>query len=57
MSGALVAPGARCPYGPGVRRAPWPSKGALALDCSFHAVEDRLAFPDTRGIRADLLAQ
>nr|BFF17217.1 hypothetical protein GCM10025730_07380 [Promicromonospora thailandica] len=25
----------------------WPSKGALALDGYFHAVQDRLAFPDT----------
>jgi AcrR family transcriptional regulator len=35
----------------------WPSKGALALDGYFHAVEDTLAFPDTGDIRADLLTQ
>ncbi|GAA2683307.1 TetR/AcrR family transcriptional regulator C-terminal ligand-binding domain-containing protein [Streptomyces anthocyanicus] len=35
----------------------WPSKGALALDGYFHAVEDTLAFPDTGDVRADLLAQ
>ncbi|MFF9623612.1 TetR/AcrR family transcriptional regulator C-terminal ligand-binding domain-containing protein [Streptomyces griseosporeus] len=35
----------------------WPSKGALALDGYFHAVEETLAFPDTGDIRADLLAQ
>ncbi|MER5793720.1 TetR/AcrR family transcriptional regulator C-terminal ligand-binding domain-containing protein [Streptomyces sp. NPDC001980] len=35
----------------------WPSRGALALDGYFHAVEDTLAFPDTGDIRADLLAQ
>ncbi|WP_040801268.1 TetR/AcrR family transcriptional regulator [Nocardia higoensis] len=35
----------------------WPSKGALALDGYFHAVEERLAFPDTGDIRTDLLAQ
>jgi AcrR family transcriptional regulator len=35
----------------------WPSKGALALDGYFHAVEPTLAFPDTGDIRADLLSQ
>ncbi len=35
----------------------WPSKGALALDGYFHAVEPTLAFPDTGDIRADLTAQ
>ncbi|MER6347647.1 TetR/AcrR family transcriptional regulator C-terminal ligand-binding domain-containing protein [Streptomyces sp. NPDC001595] len=35
----------------------WPSRGALALDGHFHAVESTLAFPDTGDIRADLLAQ
>jgi AcrR family transcriptional regulator len=35
----------------------WPSKGALALDGYFHAVEQTLAFPDTGDVRADLLAQ
>jgi AcrR family transcriptional regulator len=35
----------------------WPSKGALALDGYFHAVEPALAFPDTGDIRADLTAQ
>jgi AcrR family transcriptional regulator len=35
----------------------WESKGALALDGYFHAVEDRLAFPDTGVIGDDLLAQ
>lgn len=35
----------------------WPSKGALALDGYFHAVQDTLAFPDTGDIRADLIAQ
>ncbi|MEV7323993.1 TetR/AcrR family transcriptional regulator [Streptomyces sp. NPDC093970] len=35
----------------------WPSRGALALDGYFHAVEDTLAFPDTGDVRADLLAQ
>ncbi|MGY0387291.1 TetR/AcrR family transcriptional regulator [Nocardioides sp. WG-D5] len=35
----------------------WPSRGALALDGYFHAVEDTLAFPDTGDIRADLLSQ
>src|SRR3954451_20188605 len=34
-----------------------PSKGALALDGYFHAVEETLAFPDTGDIRADLLTQ
>ncbi|WP_330342194.1 TetR/AcrR family transcriptional regulator [Streptomyces sp. NBC_00557] len=35
----------------------WPSKGALALDGYFHAVEQTLAFEDTGDIRADLLSQ
>ncbi|WP_426241464.1 TetR/AcrR family transcriptional regulator C-terminal ligand-binding domain-containing protein [Nocardioides sp. LHG3406-4] len=35
----------------------WPSRGALALDGYFHAVEDSLAFPDTGDIRTDLLTQ
>jgi AcrR family transcriptional regulator len=35
----------------------WPSKGALALDGYFHAVEETLAFHDTGDIRADLLSQ
>ncbi|QCB92454.1 TetR/AcrR family transcriptional regulator [Cellulomonas shaoxiangyii] len=35
----------------------WPSKGALALDGYFHAVEEPLAFADTGDIRADLTSQ
>ncbi|MFI7616603.1 TetR/AcrR family transcriptional regulator [Nonomuraea terrae] len=35
----------------------WPSKGALALDGYFHAVEPTLAFDDTGDIEADLTAQ
>lgn len=35
----------------------WPSRGALALDGYFHAVEPTLAFHDTADIRADLTAQ
>jgi AcrR family transcriptional regulator len=35
----------------------WPSRGALALDGYFHAVEATLAFDDTGDIRADLLSQ
>lgn len=35
----------------------WPSKGALALDGYFHAVEETLAFADTGDLRADLLDQ
>lgn len=35
----------------------WPSKGALALDGYFAAVEPALAFPDTGDIEADLRAQ
>ncbi len=35
----------------------WPSIGALALDGYFHAVQEKLAFPDTGDIRADLLTQ
>lgn len=35
----------------------WPSKGALALDGYFHAVQPALAFHDTGDIRADLVDQ
>ncbi|MFF5185973.1 TetR/AcrR family transcriptional regulator [Streptomyces sp. NPDC000345] len=35
----------------------WPSKGALALDGYFHAVESALAFPDSGDLEADLTAQ
>lgn len=35
----------------------WPSKGALALEAYFHAVEQQLAFPDTGDIAADLTTQ
>ncbi len=35
----------------------WPSKGALALDGYFHAVEQTLAFHDTGDIRTDLTSQ
>lgn len=35
----------------------WPSRGALALDGYFHAVEETLAFPDTGDVRADLISQ
>jgi AcrR family transcriptional regulator len=35
----------------------WPSKGALALDGYFTAMEPELAFPDTGDIRADLRSQ
>ncbi|MFH8387695.1 TetR/AcrR family transcriptional regulator [Kitasatospora sp. NPDC018058] len=35
----------------------WPSKGALALDGYFTAVQNTLAFPDTGDIEADLLNQ
>ncbi|MGV9348986.1 TetR-like C-terminal domain-containing protein [Streptomyces spiralis] len=35
----------------------WPSKGSLALDGYFHAVEETLAFEDTGDIRADLTSQ
>ncbi|MFF8991227.1 TetR-like C-terminal domain-containing protein [Streptomyces sp. NPDC014983] len=35
----------------------WPSRGTLALDGYFHAVESTLAFPDTGDIGADLTAQ
>ncbi|MFD8086395.1 TetR/AcrR family transcriptional regulator [Kitasatospora sp. NPDC059722] len=35
----------------------WPSKGALALDGYFAAVENTLAFPDTGDIETDLLTQ
>ncbi|MEU6534384.1 TetR/AcrR family transcriptional regulator C-terminal ligand-binding domain-containing protein [Streptomyces sp. NPDC047000] len=35
----------------------WPSRGTLALEGYFHAVESALAFPDTGDIGADLTAQ
>ena len=35
----------------------WPSRGALALDGYFTAMEPALAFPDTGDIRADVSAQ
>lgn len=35
----------------------WPSRGALALDGYFHAVEPALAFDDTGDVRADLSHQ
>lgn len=35
----------------------WPSKGALALDGYFHAVQQPLAFDDTGDVRADLTSQ
>ncbi|MGW0086384.1 TetR-like C-terminal domain-containing protein [Streptomyces sp. NPDC003393] len=35
----------------------WPSKGSLALDGYFHAVEQTLAFEDSGDIRADLTSQ
>ncbi|MFC4945283.1 TetR/AcrR family transcriptional regulator [Pseudonocardia sp. GCM10023141] len=35
----------------------WPSKGALALEGYFHAVEQTLHFPDTGDIEADLTSQ
>ncbi|MFF0793972.1 TetR-like C-terminal domain-containing protein [Streptomyces spiralis] len=35
----------------------WPSKGSLALDGYFHAVEETLAFEDTGDIRADLTSR
>jgi AcrR family transcriptional regulator len=35
----------------------WPSRGALALDGYFHAVEEALVFHDTGDIRADLNSQ
>lgn len=35
----------------------WPSRGALALDGYFHAVQPTLAFHDTGDIRADLVDQ
>ena len=35
----------------------WPSKGALALDGYFHAVENTLAFDDTVDVREDLRHQ
>ena len=35
----------------------WPSKGALALDGYFTAMEPALAFPDTGDIEADLRTQ
>lgn len=35
----------------------WPSKGTLALDGYFTAVEQTLAFPDTGDLQADLTSQ
>jgi AcrR family transcriptional regulator len=35
----------------------WPSKGALALDGYFQAVEHELEFPDTGDVEADLTTQ
>lgn len=35
----------------------WPSVGSLVLDCYVHAVDARLAFPDTGDLRQDLLSQ
>jgi len=35
----------------------WPSRGVLALDGFFHAVEPALAFPETDDVSADLSAQ
>jgi AcrR family transcriptional regulator len=35
----------------------WPSVGVLVLDCYVHAVETKLAFPDSGDLRADLLVQ
>lgn len=35
----------------------WPSKGALALDGYFHAVEQTLEFPDTGDVEVDLRRQ
>ena len=35
----------------------WNSRGTLALDGYFHAVEGELSFPETDDIRADLTAQ
>lgn len=35
----------------------WPSRGALALDGYFHAVEPTLGFEDTGDVRADLRHQ
>ncbi|MFQ1002359.1 TetR-like C-terminal domain-containing protein [Modestobacter sp. SSW1-42] len=35
----------------------WPSKGALALDGYFAAMEPALAFPETGDIRADVATQ
>ncbi len=35
----------------------WPSKGSLAMDAYFHAVEPELSFPDTGDVRADLRSQ
>jgi hypothetical protein len=35
----------------------WPSRGALALDGYFAAVEQTLSFPDTGDIEADLRTQ
>lgn len=35
----------------------WPSRGALALDGYFHAVQNTLAFDRTKGVREDLRHQ
>ncbi|MGV9536619.1 TetR/AcrR family transcriptional regulator C-terminal ligand-binding domain-containing protein [Streptosporangium sandarakinum] len=35
----------------------WPSRGALALDGYFHAVQNTLAFDDTTSVREDLRRQ
>jgi AcrR family transcriptional regulator len=35
----------------------WPSKGAVALDGFFHAVDPRTRFPDTGSVREDFAAQ
>ena len=35
----------------------WPSPGALALEAYFHAVAQRLEFPDTGDLEADLTTQ
>jgi len=35
----------------------WTSRGALAMDGYFHAVETTLEFPDTGDVRADLTTQ
>src|SRR5919204_6033 len=35
----------------------WPSKGAVALDGFFHAVDTHARFPDTGSVREDFAAQ